>query len=118
MDMGLNDSRAFDERLADAGWHRLGWSELCARLSAERDMRRDQLAAATPRTVPPAAPGDTGAGSFHGAAARLLDPAAAQEIVNLSPEGNRNPPAGTPQGTSNTLTNAPATGQADETSHD
>lgn len=118
MDMGLTDSRAFDERLAEAGLHRLGWSELCARLAAERDMRRDQLATVTAGGDRAGAKTAAATGSFHGPAARLLDAAKAQDFVNLSLEGNRNPPAGTSDSTANAMPHAPAEGPADETSHD
>jgi hypothetical protein len=69
MDMGFSDSRAFDPGDAALALRPLGWSELCARLVAAQDLRRHQAG----RIGQGAAGASAPAGSFHGAAARMLE---------------------------------------------
>jgi len=117
MDMGFSDSRPFDPGDGGTGLRPLGWRELCARLVAAQDLRRDQ-ADRTDRAV-------TGAvapalvGSFHRGAARMLERhEPGQDFVNptcsVSGKGN--------QGKTVISNECPlierATRQADENCHD
>ena len=78
MNMAFPDSRAFDTGDGAQTLRPLAWSELCARLVAAQDLRRhrqgqgqgqDNHAASAPGTPPDGLHG----GSFHGAAAQMLD---------------------------------------------
>jgi hypothetical protein len=87
MNMAFSDSRAFDTGEVTPGLRPLAWGELCARLTAAQDLRRQQAAAGTTNA-------DATAGSFHGDAARMLEHhKAAQDFVNrtcsISGKGNQ-----------------------------
>jgi hypothetical protein len=89
MDMGHSDSRGFDANETARGLRPLGWSELCARLVAAQDLRRIQAEAAQRAARGP----DQGlpAGSFHNAAARMLERAGTGQAA-----GDRNASEGPP----------------------
>jgi hypothetical protein len=125
MDMGLSDSRAQSATDCAPGLRPLGWSELCARLVAAQDLRRDQagLARLAGRTQ------GALSGSFHDSAASMLERAG---TAHVSPE-----PGGGAQGFVNSTSSTSGKGnqfttdlaseisliprqirQADENSHD
>jgi hypothetical protein len=133
MDMSLTDSRAFDAADPDAALRPLGWSELCARLVAARDFRRDrdngagQHAARSESGLRPqsgAAVGTvlaagTAPGSFHRGTARMLaDIDKGKRDVNPTSSTYGKDNQGTPVDSRNTSLTAPAGRQADENRHD
>jgi hypothetical protein len=121
MDMGLTDSRAFDANDLETALRPLGWSELCARLVAAQDLRRDQaghfgsaVAGADAGTASGVAPG-----SFHRAAARMLAHFdAGKDLVNSNSSTNRKADQGTPVDSRKTPLSACTERQADENCHD
>jgi hypothetical protein len=91
MNMAFPDSRGFDAGATVPGLRPLAWSELCARLVAAQDLRRVRALAADPRPVD-AAPAP---GSFHGAAAHLLEHhGGSQDLINPTSSINRKGRAG------------------------
>jgi hypothetical protein len=68
-----------------------GWSELCARLVAAQDTRREALSGFACES---AAQSDSAGGSFHSLAATLLsrdeaiEPSEAEDVVNPMPSAN------------------------------
>lgn len=68
MDMGHIDSRAFVATDFERALRPLDWGELCARLVAAQDLRREQARERTRLAAGAIAPG----GSFHAVAAALL----------------------------------------------
>lgn len=75
MDMSFNDFSAFgtldDPGESAAALRPLGWSELCARLIAARDLRRDQAVRSVQTSDSGKAHGRL-SGSFHRGAAGLM----------------------------------------------
>jgi hypothetical protein len=129
MDMSFTDSRAFDAAEPDTVPRPLGWSELCARLVAAQDLRRQRdNAKGQPalRSVPGRRQGSgaamgvgTAPGSFHPGTARMLsDNDKSKPDVNptYSTYGKDN--QGKPVDSRKTSLTAPAERQADENRHD
>jgi hypothetical protein len=86
MDMGFSDSRSFDPSDGAVGLRPLGWSELCARLVAAQDLRRqaDRAGRAVTGGLAPAA-----VGSFHRGAAHMLEHhGPVQDFVNSTSSGS------------------------------
>ena len=98
MDLGFNDVWG-GEVAADAQRLKpLAWADLCARLVAAQDLRRE--VGFKPETLPI---GDDAKASFHQPAAQLLRDIATgtqtsirEEVVNLYPSGNGKDDDGTP----------------------
>lgn len=79
MELGFNDQFGVESGEERLGLRPLGWSELCARVAAAQDLRREVLSAGT---------GADGSGaSFHRPAARLL-----QDIVHSTENGKSEDP--------------------------
>ncbi|BEV02327.1 hypothetical protein [Novosphingobium olei] len=98
MDLGFNDVWGGDSPTDAQGLRPLAWSDLCARLVAAQDLRREVQALAGVPMVTGGAPA-----SFHRPAAQLLrdiviPPGTTdrEEGVNLSPSGNGKDDDGTP----------------------
>ena len=79
MELGFNDQFGVESGEEQRGLRPLGWSELCARVAAAQDLRREILNAGT--CV------DGGGASFHRPAARLL-----QDIVHSTENGTYEDP--------------------------
>ena len=109
MDMGLSDSRAQSATDCAPGLRPLGWSELCARLVAAQDLRRDQAGLAR------LAGRMQGAlsGSFHDSAASMLERA---DTTRGLPEPGGPEPGGGAQGFVNSTSSASGKGNQSTTS--
>lgn len=77
--MVLTDSHLFDTASGEQTLRPLGWSELCARLVAAQDLRRDQRRASF--VLPDVA--GTHVGSFHPVTALMLESVGwHEEVIN------------------------------------
>jgi len=124
MEMRFTDSRPLEPGDSSRGLRPLGWSELCARLTAEHDARRVLAGAVAGIGIAPGSvrqPGVTGQQSgsgcsFHASAATLL------QHVEAEPEGPVNPASSAngngEQGIEGLVPNAAAQRRQDEKCHD
>jgi hypothetical protein len=116
MDMAFPDSLALDSHDVAVAMRPLGWSELCARLVAAQDLRRLQARAnvSGARGTDASPP----AGSFHGAAAHMLEHHSVKGFINLTSSVYRKGNQGTSVDSRENPLIERAQRQADENCHD